>query len=498
MIQETHEEQLTQIVKQMEGALSQEGHPDFKTFWESQKRCLELLKENISPHVKAAYWEKYRDLTREVKRLREIFQEQSAFASEQIDGAVSALEQDIQLFENRIENALSVNLPGIPGVRMKFYQQKQKEAIFLNALAGRVNSLRKELIKTEMRVRQKNQFFERLSSAGDFIFPKRKELIKEISEAFLADVALFLKTNNLKESHSLFQLREEIKNFQQMAKILSLNTQAFTDARLKLSEFWEKIKDAEKERKKELDEQKHQSVENAREVSAKIAEIVLSMKDKQPSAHEIERKQAEILNFMHAKTLAREDVKKLREELDGAFKPFRDKLLEEEKKRREVELEEEEARQAKIKALEEHCFELEEQLKTLDESALSSQLQELEREITELRLSEKERELLFRLLRPARDHLEKISLEKAFALPGTHPQKGALLEELFREATQKRIELKAQLEKYRKASGASGLDFEQSLFLNEQIHQEKERLEHLNMTITRLEAEIASCKSTLL
>ena len=41
-----------------------------------------------------------------------------------------------------------------------FYQENQQVLHFLNAKASRINALRKELLKTEMRIRQKNQFFQ--------------------------------------------------------------------------------------------------------------------------------------------------------------------------------------------------------------------------------------------------------------------------------------------------------------------------------------------------
>lgn len=493
LIQDTLEERLVQAVKQMEQALAQDGSPDFKSFWESQKKCLELLKESLPPVLKAIYWAKYRDLTKEVKRLRELFQEQSAFASEQIDGAISALEQEIQLFDKRIESAPDVPLPAILQSRASLYQNKQKEITHLNTLAARLNALRKELIKTEMRIRQKNKFLERISLVGDFVFPKRKKLIIEISEAFMADVTAFLKANHFTTpgERSLFQLREDVKSFQQVARVLTLNTEAFTETRLKLSEYWDKIKGAEKERKKEFEEKKLVYKENVSLIHTKIEEVCSSMMEKQPSAHEIERKQQEILKFMHSKALGRDEVRALREQLDQAFRPFRAKLLEEEKKRKEIELEQEEMRQEKIRALSERCHQLQEHIKASQEASnLDQELETLETEIRELELSDREAEVLFRLLTPVRDRLDKEAQDKIFALAPDHPQKRLLLEELFRQVTQKRIELREQLEKYRKVHGTSGLDFEQSLFVNEQIHEEKQRLEVLNATIAKLESEM--------
>ena len=102
------------------------------------------------------------------------------------------------------------------------------------------------------------------SALGDHVFPKRKELIKNLSQTFLADVDAFMAQFSQGEiRESLFVLRDEIKYLQNIAKVLTLNTNAFTHTRMRLSECWDKIKGEEKERKKEWSEQRAQQKQNS-------------------------------------------------------------------------------------------------------------------------------------------------------------------------------------------------------------------------------------------
>lgn len=122
-------------------------------------------------------------------------------------------------------------------------------------------------MKTEMRIRDKNKLFSRLSAAGDKVFPRRKELIQNISDEFKLDVENFVLAHFGEGEQSgapSFALREEIKMMQAFAKELTLNTAVFTETRLKLSSCWDKLKEEEGERKKEIAE-KREIVKQERE-----------------------------------------------------------------------------------------------------------------------------------------------------------------------------------------------------------------------------------------
>ena len=189
------ETKLRKAIDFMETALSQGGSPHFKSFWEGRNLCVELFKQNINPISRSLLWAKYSDLSKEARRLKEILEEQSAFAAEQIEIAVSALEKEIDASKETLATLPALDFDVKPQTldkHLKFYSETQQELNFLNAYASRINALRKELIKTEMRIKQKNKFFQRLSLAGDKVFPRRKELIKEVSHHFSELVDRFI------------------------------------------------------------------------------------------------------------------------------------------------------------------------------------------------------------------------------------------------------------------------------------------------------------------
>ena len=493
------EEKLKSTIELMETSLAQSGSPDFKTFWESRKSALELFKENIPPVVKALFWTKYRELTKEAKRLKEIFEEQTAFAVEQIEIAIQALENDINDFDLQLENVAYPDFPKGLSVlkdRLSTYREKQKELNLLNTQAARINALRKELVRTEMRIRQKNKFFQRLSVSGDRVFPKRKELIKEIRQFFIDDINMYVKSRftTLANEKSLHQLREEIMALQALAKIMTLNTNAFTHSRLKLGECWDKLKSLDKERKKEHAQQKLTYKENAEEVKVKIDEFSEAVHGNQMSTGEAQTKSDEISKFMRTKDLGKEEVKALKDQLNQAFKPVKEKLIEEEKKRREIELEKEQDRQNKIRSIEERLSKLSKLQETAQFEEIVKGIEAIDLEISNLCLSDSERDVLMGQLVPVRDSIKEQEEQEVLALSNDDPEKISKLKASIKIASARKNDIKEQLEKYRKAAGGSGLDFEQSMFYNEQLNIEKRRLEKVNSNIAKLEACMAELK----
>lgn len=486
------DQKLSKTIEIMECALSQPGNPDFKTFWDSRKSSLDLFKENIPAGVKALYWSKYRELTKEAKRLKEMFDEQTAFAIEQIEMAIQALETDIDQFTTLLEK---IDFPELPkGVRAfqnhaSKYLEKQRELNLLNTQAARINALRKELIRTEMRVRLKNKFFQRLSSAGDHVFPKRKELIKEISQQFTADISDYIKVhfNELENEKSLHPIREEIKSLQAAAKLLTLNTSAFTQTRLLLSECWDKLKIAEKERKVEQAQQKQTFRANAESVRDKIKEFSQTFSSPDINIHDAQKKFDELNQFMRTKELSRDEIKTIREELNQAYKPIKNKLLNEEKKRRDIELEHEQNRQTQIKEIEDHSTKLCETINAISIENVLTEIDSIDQQIRNLELSDIERESLLKTLVPAKDALHNKEIEDAIALNPQDPERKGKIQHLLQKCLTRRNEIKERIEKYRKASGGSGLDFEQSLYFNEQLNEEKSRFDHNSEQIEKLE-----------
>lgn len=254
----------------MRETLSQTRAPRFKDFWEAKRVALPLFKENLSPKARSLLWAEYHELSNEARRIKEILDDQSSFAVEQIDLALKAVEEELERYQERIQEMPELFFPGECRTlvsKRDLYDGLQRELTLLGTLALRVQALRKELMKTEMRIRDKNKLFARLSAAGDKVFPRRKELIQKVSDEFKMDVANFVTAHFGEEAKSTtpsFALRKEIQMMQAFAKELTLNTAVFTETRLKLSSCWDKLKEEEGERKKEIAE-KREIVKQERE-----------------------------------------------------------------------------------------------------------------------------------------------------------------------------------------------------------------------------------------
>jgi hypothetical protein len=240
------EEKINKCLELMQAALVYKA-PRFKEYWDVKKMCLPLFKEVAVAESRTALWERYIAISEEARQLKKILDEESSFVSQQIDLAISATEADLKAFQEGSRKAVWELPQECQFIEPKkgSYEAVQCEIGDLNHLATRLNMLRKELIKTEMRVRQKTKFFDRLSKAGDVVFPRRKELLKQISSMFTQDVSEFSEYAGQEENrkkHPPFELREEIKAFQMLAKELSLDAAAFKETRQKLTACWDFLK----------------------------------------------------------------------------------------------------------------------------------------------------------------------------------------------------------------------------------------------------------------
>lgn len=496
------EGKLHKVIAFMEQALSQTGRPHFKSFWQARGLCIPLFKEeSLSPTARAELWNKYTELSKTARRLKDHFDEQSAYAVEQIEIAINALDTGINSLEqnrDQIEEhefalpcaSLDAHLP--------FYRKTQGELNLLNVQASRINSLRKELVNTGMPSRKKNKFFHRLSQLGDKVFPRRKELIQLLSDRFTADVDSFIKRYFEKSElqGQLFFLREEIKNLQSAAKLLTLNTQAFTHTRLCLSECWDKVKQEDKERKKERMQLKTVFKQNFESVLAKIEECSQAIAGGLSPAESL-KKIDEVSAIMRTVQLGKQEVHELRSRLDELRKPIVDQRKAAEQLRLDQEFERQQQK-------ERHVIELKEAIKNLLKNGSSMSLEQLNAErdtlletIQSSQITRAEKMDLERLLKPLRDiFLEK----KASALKNLSENDRQSLEQLkdfLNERKELRHEVKEQLEALRRAVGSSGLDFEKAMEYNAQILSQKERLEKINQGIKEVEEQIANVENKL-
>jgi hypothetical protein len=479
----------------MRNALSNSGTPRFKDFWEGRKLCLPLFKENLSPKVRSQLWSSYIELSTEAKRLKEILDEQSAFAIEQIELAIQALERDLEHYELLLSHSQEAPIQ-LNSVSLKekeqFYVQIQKELLVLNTLASKVNAMRKEVVKTEMRIRIKNKLLERLSLCGDQIFPKRKELIKKVSQEFMSDVDNFVESyfqdEEFKDLH-LYSLREEIKELQSIAKQLTLNTHAFTETRVKLSSCWDKIKNREKERKKEVQQQRQEFKQNFDLAMEKIKPFA-EMCSAGASVEECNKKANEILDFMQTIDLGRDEVRALKDEIHKAKRGPLDRAREVELERQKKEREAETKKRETLNALKEELNALLTQSDSLEFELMASKRDALHKQFEEIVISKAEKQIIDRQFKQLKDLLDD-KKEKTLLMLSEDDQKAlSELKGVLEERKLRRQEIKNQLENYRKLLGGSGFDFEKAMMYREMIEAEKATLEKINASIDEIEEKI--------
>ncbi len=494
------EMKLNKAIAFMEAALAQGGTPHFKSFWEARNVCIELFKQNINPASRAFLWAKYSDLSKEARRLKDILEEQSAFAAEQIEIAVAALENEIansaeQLghlppFQFGIATKLSDN-------QLKTYAGIQQELLILNAQASRINALRKELIKTEMRIKQKNKFFQRLSQAGDKIFPRRKDLIREISQQFVQDIDAFIAAHfkGQEIQDSLFFLREEIKALQGMAKLLTLNTHAFTHTRMALSKCWDQVKEVEKERKKERAQQKVAFKENYDQLHNQIQAFCSTFAEGGVALADAQKKLDELVALMRQLELGRDELNALRDEMGAARQLIQQKQKEAEAEKQQIVLEKETMRRKSTQEFIDKCESLLAEADKLDADSLSLQREELLSKIAGASLSKGEKLDLEKRLKPLRDLIGEKKEQALLNLSDDDRDHLQRLKELLKEKRELRQEIKEQIEICRKSVNGSCLDFELSMSYNAQLAAEKERLEKINQGIREVESKIDEIES---
>lgn len=480
----------------MKESLSKYENPRFRDFWDARKECLPLFKQQIVQKQRTTLWQEYIDISTEARRLKEVLDEQSAFAFEQIELAIASLQAELDSYESLVEKASLMEIPAACPALSKNaqkYQQMQRSLHVLNNFAARINSLRKEVIRTEMRVKNKNRLFEKLSAAGHCVFPKRKELIKECSELFSNDVMAFVDkhfSDDVTSRPALHQLREEIKALQNIAKDLTLNPQSFNTTRLKLSECWDKLKVIDKERKKEISHKKQQMKENAQQVIDKIKEFELLCQG-DLSYSDAAKQSEEILSFMKTLELSFQEQKMLKDQLFAARAPVY------EKQRAEAELKEKKEKEHQLekrKSIDTFKEELTSLLSTSEQLCFEEMLEKKDEILARQpssSLSKLDKMEIDKLLRLIADKIDDKKEKKIISLSDSDQERLSQLEDLLEEKKITRNEIKAQLESYRKILGGSGFDFEKAMMYRDLIEAEKERLDKVSSSIEEIELKIS-------
>lgn len=491
---------LQKAMEFMEASLSGEGTPHFRSFWEVRRLCLPLFKEAISPALRGQHWTRYIELSKEARRLKDLLDEQSAFAVEQIEIAIQGLENDLASMDQPSEDNSYFNpdlLPRAVKHKATLYSEIQQKLNAYNAHASRINALRKELMKTEMRIRHKNKFFQRLSAAGDKVFPLRKDLIKTISQQFIDDINQFVKANfsDSIDGELLFQLRDEIKTLQSLAKVLTLNTSSFNQTRQCLSECWDKLKTEDKERKKERNQQRAEYKEKGDQVRAKFLAFKEVYDKGEISLGEATKQLDALYSLLIPNELGRDEVQALRQELNELRRPVLTRIHEQDALRQQQEEERQRAKREGVKAFKEKVEKLGREHHKYDAAQLEAQRDQLLAEMSTHEFSRHEKMEIERQFKPLRDLITERKEKALLDLSEDDLNTLQQLREILSQRKERRQEVKSLLEQYRKAAGASGMDFEKAMQFQLQVSEEKERLEKANQGIAEIEEMIDKLES---
>jgi hypothetical protein len=488
------EEKIQATLQFMRRSVAGAETPKFKDFFEARRLCLAFFKEAVPAKSRGSLWKEYTDLSEEARRLKMVLDEQSAFAFEQIDLAVDALFAQAQAIDEKKDEQPSLDIPPFCKTlyeNKEHYINSQKLLTLLNLFAARVHALRKEVIRTEMRIRNKNKLFEKLSKTGDLIFPRRKELIISLSEVFAADVKHYVESvfvSQLSEKMPLHTLREQIKTLQQLAKDLTLNVSCFNSTRIDLSNCWDKLKELDRERKKESVLQKEQdkvAIGQAEEKLKAFEEFCAT----NPSFNEMS--DAFDAAFASLKTLSMpvSDIKRIKSAFFEARKPFF------EEKKRQDELKETKGKEAQKE-------------KKAQIANLTSTIHKLleDKQMSAEELEEKKNELAAAVQKSLAIGSERAALEgalqelKLFCL---ERKKEFLIEScidghvgleawssLLEEFLQLKEHTKKMVEATRKLLGGSGFDFETAMVYRDLIETQKRSLEKQEISIEELQEKI--------
>lgn len=490
------EKKLEMAIDFMQQRLAQTGVPHFKEFWDARRLCLDLFKENINPSVRVHLWSRYSELCRQARKLKEIFDEQSAFAAEQIEIAVASIEAEIAHFPEFLERMPAIDF-GVECYTLhdhfEEYNGYQRELNMLNGYAMKTSALRKELIKTEMRIRQKNKFFERLSKLGDAIFPRRKELIQKVSELFSHDVERFIQTTFASElsTQELFNARDEIKSLQHVAKVLTLNTDSFSQTRQRLSECWDSIKEVVRERRKMVSEQKAAYKKHKDELNDALNALKTSFEAKEFSPSALDAKLDEFSHLMRKAPLGKIEIRELRDKMRDLRQAASVQAQSEDSERKQEAVKKENEKQARIEQFKQALGTFFTTYANVEVAVLEQKLEELTKEASQFTSIRALKHEIDRALRNIKDQIGEIREQKLLSLSADDRQAIDQLKAHLKDRKKHRQEIKNQIDAWRKESGSSGLDFTQAMQYIEMIAAEKERLEKIEAGIDEIEGKIA-------
>lgn len=472
--------------------------PKFRDFWEGRKMLLPLLKQ-VNPAVRTPLWERLSLITQEARRKKDELVKESSFAEEQIEMAITSLEKEMAGGQNQPLSAdqLFSSELGLFADQKDALLDLQNQLNALNTFATRITSLRKELIRTNIRIKTKNQFFERLSTLGNGVFPKRKELIQAVSDQFAQEVSSFCQSTKkeLSPRQQLALLREQIKEFQKLAKIFTLNTNAFNATRSELSSLWDLVKDQEKERKKEIAQRKEESSQQKNELLDELEAIKGKLEANELTARNAEEKLNTLLSLLKRQKLDKFHTRDIKEKILAVKEPIDRQLAAEAEAFNIKEREKEENRLLEVNSLKEKLHQLSISIPATPIDAIEESVAEYKKKRQELTCTSAEKRDFDQVFKAIQSLIADKREEALLNLPSAEKEYLENLLTVKKQREERRKEVKARLEALRKSKASSGLDFEKALLIDAQEQEERESLEKIVQGIQEIDQKIAAFKA---
>lgn len=435
-------------------------NPNLKEFFEVKNVCIDLFKEKIEPRLRKTLWDEFIEISHQMNMLKKALNEKAEYSLSQIEQALILLQKDIAEMDTNTANVPAIIFPRsfrVSNEKAREYVNLQKKATLLGSYTSKLSSLRKELIETSLRMKDKKNVLKMISSMGDLVYPSKKECVEKLSNMFLEDVNTFFAKwfQNTDELPSIpvIKLKDEIKSFQSLSKSFSLNTKAFKQTREILSKAWDTTRKWDEKRKQVLKESEPEFQENFIKAESQLSAHEKMMDSlENGDKQQIITKSDEMLSFLKNTKLRPDQFRDLREKTFKLRDIHLDKADEKSKKAKEEKVN-------RVNLIKEEAKEL---LTAVEEKKIASPLEKL----SDLR---------------SKDHsflskADELYLENQYL---TIEVKALLNDEYDQTEKLEEIErlLKNRIKQYKKAVTTTGLGFEMALLYRELIDSSSEILQ---------------------
>lgn len=454
-----------------------------KEFWQVKQLCLELFKEPMEKAFRAPLWQEFIELLNQAKFAQDLLLENSAFSLDQFELALKGLQSEVasaeELEKSQWHLIDEVGFDGSDSSMQEFLRALNQEIstsqahlAHYNNLAVRYRSLKEEIVEASLRAKDRRQLFDKLKAIRVLLFPRRKELIKRVSNLYLEEVYRFVESSKAqlalpKMTRPIYAVRAELKALQKLAQGLTLLPEAFKKARAQLSTLWEELSKLDTKRKARFLEKKEELLANAQALEEKISHIEKSAKGK--SLEEIKQLIRDGKKHIRSQPLLKEDSAAFEKRLFNLQVPFIEEEERQKRQRDEARLIKDQQKQSALEKVESSIEEALSKGESID-------LEGYQRELRAHELSRKERlhfESLFERVQ------RKLQEQKLKSLDGDTKAQIALFND-------RKKALQDKLDELKKEKGTKSLDFERALFIEEAISSCKDELHQISEKLDRL------------